>query len=292
MLLVLVPSSPPSGTLVYEWVDPQGVVRALSEDDTVRVLHGERGLGHPDVGLSEDKLPFAPGTVLRHGMTEARRIELPIYFSAATPAALEALMDSVYGWFATATEVSRTPGYFRVTRRDDTQRQIACYYEGGLSGDLSFGHAGLAWQTATVRLKAPDPWATDIEPTTGSWDSTEWASFAVMNTGQIDAYPIWTITGPGAGIAIGNNTTGKAIGFAGSIAAGKTLTIDTRPSNQRTTVSVYDSDDVNRYADLIAISELWTLQAGSNSLAVSMSGATGATLVELSFLPRYRGLTR
>lgn len=277
--------------LVWEWVDPTGAVRPLSQNAMVNVEIGPRGLGMPDVRLSEEKLPYDRGTVVRHGMVEPRVIELPLHISAATAGGLESALDAVYGWFATADEQTRTPGYLRLTRFDGTQRQIACYYLDGLGGDLAPSKAGETWVDAVVTLKCPDPHPTAINAITVPWPSANWASFSVMNTGQVPAYPIWKITGPASSTAI-FNTTGVdvSVGFGETIAAGTYVTIDTRPASQRPGLQVYDSLGVNRYAGLVVVGTLWPLVPGLNTMLFTTSGATGATAVELTYLPRFRSL--
>jgi hypothetical protein len=291
MPLVLAPITS-TDELVWEWVDPTGAVRSISQSASVNVEIGPRGLGLPDTRLAEEKLPYDRGTVVRHGMVEPRVIELPLHISSTSKAGLESLLDTVYGWFATADEQTRTPGYLRLTRFDATQRQIACYYLDGLGGDMAPTKWGDTWVDVVVTLKCPDPHPTAIDSVTVPWASADWAGFNVLNAGQVPAYPIWKITGPATSTAI-FNTTGDpdvSFGFGETIAGGTYVIIDTRPASQRPGLQVYDSLGVNRYAGLVVVGTLWPLLAGLNSLSFTSSSTTGDTAVELTYLPRYRSL--
>lgn len=294
---IVIPAIAPSGTLVYEWVDPNGVVRALSGNPSVNILTGERGLGAPGVDLSDDKLPFASGTLIRHAAIGARDIELPVLFGpVASASVLESLMDSVYSWFATADEQSRTPGFLRVTRHDGSQRQVACYYVGGLEGDMTSARSGDVWQRAEIRLRAADPWAADLSDTEYTWAAAALPNVTVMNSGQVDAYPIWRFHGPFGSIAATNTTTGRTWNLVVALTLDRELIVDTRPANQRDDLTTYVTDlHTNLYPYFTSTSDLWPLVPGSNSLTITLSGtpATGAeTLVILDYLQRYRGLLR
>lgn len=291
---IVVPQLGIPGTLVYEWIDPANVTRALSGNATVNVKVGQRGLGLPDVGLNEEKLPYAAGTQVRHASIASRRIDLPILFQAASSSSLEQLMDSVYSWFATASEETRTPGYLRITRADGTQRQIACYYDGGLEGDLAFPRAGDVWQEATVRLLAADPWATDVADTVHTWTAAQLPNQTIINTGQLDAFPIWTITGPvNLGQIFANTTTGLSFQINVAISSGGLSThVDTRPASQRSNLAVYRDDGLALFRYIEPGSVLWTLVPGQNNLAITLAGTSGVTSIELRYRARYRGLHR
>jgi hypothetical protein len=291
-ILLIPPLVAPTGTLAYEWIDPNGVVRSLSDRGRVFVQTGARGLGMPAPDLVTDKLPFDAGMIDRHAAIPARVIELPLFVQAASGPDLEALMDDVHGWFYTADEQRRRPGALRVTRRDGTRRQIACYYTGGLEGDLSQSEAGVYWQRMTVELTAVDPWATAIEDTTVTYTIGTAAQFTVINEGQLDAYPRWTINGPLISMTFANHTTERSWTLNMTLAAGESVTIDARPASQRTAPQVVDSDGANQRASLTASSDLWALAPANNAIDVALANGGIATTIELAYLPRYRSLLR
>lgn len=296
---IVIPNTIPSGTLVYQWIDPQGVTRNISGSGTVNVLAGEQGLGMPGVDLAEDKLPYAPGSYVRHAAIGPRDIALPVLFGpVVSPAALDALMDSVYGWFATADEQSQTPGFLRVTRPDGTQRQIACYYVGGLDGDLTSSRSGDVWQRSEIILRAADPWATDIADTEYAWGEDDLPDVAAMNLGQLDAFPVIEVVGPFGSVTAENTTTGRSWELLVGLLSGRTLIVDARPAYQRPGLAAYTTDTfTNLFQYFDPASDLWTLAEGANALSFTFTGTgdqapTSETAINMTFRQRYRGLRR
>lgn len=299
MPLILTPIAPGPGAaaLRWEWLDPSGVLRDLTyqTSQSVFVTKGSSGLGTPPVDLVADKLPFTAGSLLRYTQTMPLEINLPISVISSTFAGLQGAVDGLRRWFDTGSERASVPGYLRVTRPQDAAvRQIACYYTGGLEGDLSPG--GPTWVPLVVSLLAPDPYWTPTAPATTTYAAAAvGVQQAVINTGDFDGYPVWTITGPCSGISINNDTTGKGFtltaGGGLAVGAGQVLTIDTRPASLRTTQQV-TVGPTNHFNKLAAGSSLWWLAPGSNLFTILASGVTGATSFALSWLPRYRGVLR
>lgn len=289
MPLVIAPA-PASGVLRYEWIDAAAVTRDLTyqTSPTVFVQAGSIGLGSAGSEIADEKLPTAPGSIVRQISSPAQRIELPITISTTSLGNLIAIQHDLRTWFRTGNEKSRTPGYLRITRPDGTVRQWQCYYAGGLEGDLS--RTRVTNTTVVVSLYAPDPTPTAPSETVVTWEAADLAvPVTQINEGDLDAYPIWTVTGPATQINVQNNTTGKGWSLTYSLLAGKTVTVDTRPASQRIDLPVLDSDDVNRFPALFAGSQIFGnwLPSGLNSFTITLLGTSGATEVELRYLPRY-----
>ena len=106
----------------------------------------------------------------------------------------------------------------------------------------------------------------------------------VTNTGDVEAYPIWEVTGPGTP-TLANLTTGRSFGLATPLTAGETVTVDTRPTRQ----SVVDSAGRNRWPDLVTTSprQLWPLAAGRNALDLRLAGAGPTSTVILTYMRRW-----
>jgi hypothetical protein len=297
---ILIPpgGAPATGLLKYEWVDPQGIVRDLSQatSPNLFVSKGTTGLGMPPVDIVSDKLPFTAGDIPRHAQTQGREIDLPLYVHGSTIGGLIDTADDLAEWFATADESTRTPGYFRVTRpNDDAVRQIACYYRGGLEGDMGTGSPNTA--LLVVSLYAPDPYWTDVDEQEVVFGPAHIGIVqGVVNTGDVHAYPIWTIQGPASGISIVNTTTGKSLGLTANggvtLTAGQSLTIDSRPASQRTTLQIIDQDGVSYYNRVVVGTAPWWVKSGANNFTISATGTSGATAFVLTWLPRYRSALR
>lgn len=299
MPLVLSPSgSPASGILRWEWVDPTGVVRDLTYQTSPNlfVSRGTAGLGVPPVTLNVEKLPTMPGGVARYTATGPREIDLPIHVSAASLGALELAVEYLRAWFDTGDESGRRFGYLRITRpSDDGVRQVACLYAGGLEGDLEDG--GPTSCTKVVSLLAPDPAWTPTADEEATYDQSDiGVTQAIINLGDFAAYPVWTITGPASAITLTNATTGKTLALTanGGLALGtaETLTIDTRPPYQRSTLAVIDDDGTAHSNKIAPGGSLWHFAPGQNNFTIAATGATVDTAIALAWLPRYRGVLR
>lgn len=299
MPLVLSPAgTAPSGALRWDWLDPTGVLRDLTfaTSPNLFVSRGTAGLGSPSVEPRTEKLPTSPGSVLRYLATGPLEIDLPIHTQAASMGALLITMATLREWFDTGNERLRAPGHLRITRpSDDAVRQIACYYTGGLEGDLSEG--GPLHTSVVLSLLAPDPYWTDITETVTTYDQADLGvSQAVINSGDFDAYPVWTIDGPLINPTIANATTGKSFAFTQqgglNLAVGDILTVDTRPASQRPGYQAQDADGLNFFDRIAAGGAFWHLVPGVNSFVITGVGATVDTAITLSWLPRYRGILR
>lgn len=294
-------------SVAFSLVDVAGVVHALDTTTGVNVLVGERGLGMPAFDVAGDKLPYAPGVALGRLATGPTVIELPIEVAAATSALLDALLDALRSWLLPGTERRTAPAtvFLRVTRSDGAAREIEAVYLSGLDGD---GAAGVeTWQDAVLSLRAPDPYWRDVAATivtfTGgsgvrSWwpyypyDLTPSAVFAeqsVANAGQVEAWPTWTITGPGSDPVLTNLTTGEALAFEGlDLAAGDVVTIDTGERGA-TAKTIRNQQGANLWSYVPIASEMWPLAVGANAVRVQMSGTSGASAVQLAYRKRWAG---
>lgn len=287
-----------TGLLKYEWVDTQGIVRDLSHatSPNLFVAKGATGLGAPPVEIVADKLPWAAGSIARYVQTKPAEIDLPIYVGASGIGGLIDATDDLRAWFDTGDERRQQYGYLRITRpSDDAVRQIACLYQGGLDGSMAEGSP--SYTVVVVSLLAPDPYWTDITETQAVYTQANiGAALGVVNSGDVDAYPIWTITGPASNIVLTNQTTGKVLSLTANggltLLAGDTLTIDTRPSSQRTTLPIINQNGASFYNRVNAGGSLWWLNRGANTFTIAASGTSGATTFIVRWLPRYRGVLR
>lgn len=295
----IIPPAAPAGVLRYEWIDPGGTVRDLSQATSpgLFVGRGSVGLGSASAEIGSDKVPRDPGALVRHLATPARRIELPIVIIEDSISDLLTVVDALRTWFDTGNERRLAPGTLRITRPDNTVRQIKAYYAGGLEGDTGEGTPAVAQYV--VSLFCPDPFPTEDTDTTQHYASdTIGVQQIIINQGDLEAYPIWTVTGPAFGIGIVRNTPTPSefwalIGGAGlTLAAGETVTVDTRPSHIRTNLPVLDGSGASRYDRVLPTSSFFHFEPGENRFTVSLFGSTGDTAIDLSYLARYRGLLR
>jgi hypothetical protein len=111
------------------------------------------------------------------------------------------------------------------------------------------------------------------------------AEETIVNPG-VEAWPIWTISGPGGTITLENVTTGRKVVWNGTMADGETLVIDTRPLYK-----TVELNDANAWAYVsYDDTDLWPLAAGSNTIRVVMTGTDAGSQALLEYNPRYISL--
>ena len=291
----MVPPTSPTGILRFQLIDPNNVTRELSRDfsPSIFVETGSAGTGGPSFNITDSKYPSFPGSLITQINTQTRIIQIPIVVVTESLADLINAADDLFDWFATGDETTNTPVKYRVTRPDDTVRQIIGYYTRGLEGDTKVGGPG--WARYVVELYCPDPYPTDIEDTVVNTPMTSGSEeIGILNPGKLEAYPIFKINGPWQNFNLHNTTTDRIISVNHSAGGDEILYIDTRPSELRDgEPSVYDQDGTIRW-DWISTpnSDFWTLISGTNVIELTTSFRSDATYVEVTYLPRYRSLFR
>src|SRR5690606_27294893 len=105
----------------------------------------------------------------------------------------------------------------------------------------------------------------------------------VTNSGNGDAYPVWTITGPGVP-TLTNVTTGREFSLA-ALSEGEVVTVDTRPTLQ----SAVDQLGNDRWGDLVKESprDLWTLVPGRDVLNLALESAEEGSQVSMVYHRRW-----
>lgn len=282
-------------TLAYynalnELVDLAGAV-------TSQVLFGVQGRFMPPFGFVEDETPNREGARIRRVKVPPREVTVPMLFFGDTSTGLRDQLRIL------AHRLNPLAGDGRLQSVDPAGRvrELTCRYSQGFEGDESTADGGLLSLAAVLVFRAAeDPYwhdrdATVLEFGTGSppaffpffpltlAGSTIVGGITIENPGDIEAWPIWTITGPGSGLTLTNDTTGESLELSTVLGGGDTLTIDTTPGVK--TVTLYDGS--NLYGDLSSGPSLWPLAPGENHVSVTFTDSTADSLVSLSFRARY-----
>ena len=113
--------------------------------------------------------------------------------------------------------------------------------------------------------------------------SSVFASPVVVNDGDVEAWPVWTIVGPGSAIVLRNLTVGSVLSLPVTLGVDEAVTIDTRPGVK----TVRNSSGLSLFGSLTWDSALAALVKGPNTLALEMSGATPASSIMLSYRRRF-----
>lgn len=284
----------------FEWIDADGASLTISGPTvtTYQVDMPASGRYMPKIRVQADGVPGQPGGRLRRADHDVRDFVLPLSVAAVSESNLRTLLrDLMY-----RMDPTRGQGKIRVTSPVGDQREITCLYAAGLEGDEKEDVTGPQFQAFPLAFTAYDPYWYDVSAISETFTTSAVAVFfpifplrltasqlvvddSVTNNGDVDAWPVWTITGPGSSIKLVNLTTGQYIYFP-DVALGndETIVIDTRPNIK----SVLLGDGTNMYPELDPASFLWSLRKGANAIRLEMTGANYATSsLTISFYQRY-----
>ncbi len=275
-----------------KWVTPDNEIIDLDDEVNTFDLANKMGIWLPSYTFNETAVPEKPGTRLNSVVTQARNVDIPMAVVDDNLAALEDRLSDLAAKF----DPSNGDGKLRVTRGSNT-RELHCRYRGGFEAVVITG--GLA--RLVLGLKAFVPYWYAISPVVDTWtlstptgyflpmpplrvtSSAIFADITVSNGGDVEAWPVWTISGPGSVIVIENLTTDKKIDLPVTLSTGESVAIDTRHDAK----TVTKNDGTNLFSSLTDESALWPLQKGNNSVRVTMNGADANSSVALNYYPRY-----
>lgn len=257
---------------------------------TLAARYGMTGRLMPPVLVSSQQIPQQDGAVLRSAAYDVRSVVVPIVLRGASRDAYRTTLRAL----AASLNPKRGDGTLRVTV-NGVARDLYCRYVDGMGFAEDLPSDGLP----SLLFQAYDPFWYDTTSTTQAFtsgspqsffpippitlsSSTVFALTSVNNTGDVEAWPVWTVTGPGSGLVLRNLTTGKVLALTRTIAAGEVITIDTRPRVK----TVLTAAGVSLFS-LLTSRQFWPLDAGVNSIQVELNAATAASRVDLSYLRRF-----
>lgn len=234
------------------------------------------------------------GGVWRNSKRGVRDVDLPITVIGSDRADVESKLRRLARLTQDALGVTDLAAEYS----DETSLTLGLHYVGGAEAGAWGSDTGSTWCKWVMSFQAPTPF----------WESTTVQSFSVTsgntgrgllpqlsklrvsssqalgvvtvnNTGDVAAYPVWTVLGPVTSLQIDNGS--QAFGFNAPVLAGQTITIDTE------TGLVTDDSGANRYGLLNSAPKLFALQPGSTSISVLGTEATSATRITCSYALRY-----
>lgn len=277
---------------ISQWIDPDGNVTTLDVDWQAS------GRFMPEVSLISTGVPGQPGERLREVRHAVKEFTIRLTLVTDDEPSLRVAQRNL----VTAMNPARGPGILRVTSTIGDVREIECYYASGLGMEEAEGTSGPNMQQADVTFRAFEPYWRDpletsipfgigVTPTffpifpirlTSSQIAVD---VTVDNTGDVEAWPVWQIIGPGSAITLRNVTTGKLLTLATvPLNAGESITVDTRPGYK----TVTKQDGTSVFYDLTTSSSLWPLIIGNNAVRLEMGGAiAGSSSLQLNYRQRY-----
>ncbi|MEV5883089.1 phage tail domain-containing protein [Streptomyces sp. NPDC052020] len=265
---------------------------------------GVSGLDLPPFELHADDSPNLDGSMYRGARAAARQVLLPVYVYGIDRKTLKAFKRKL------ANALNPKSGYCVLTfvEQDGVTRRLQCYYAGGMEGNESADAAGFRWITYGIQLTAMDPYFYGDLEAAASWSfgtaqpflknpffpvrlsagTTAADTITVSNPGDIEAWPVWTFTGPLKSFAL-TGPDGSTFGIpaqaggADALQAGRTLTIDTRPGYK----TAIDDRGINYFPLMNPSPSLWPLPPGTSTVKTSLVAGSGTATVNVKLTPRY-----
>lgn len=273
-------------------VGSNGDTIELADEGDFVLTTGVTGFGIPATSVRIDE-SAAAGGVWRFSKRGIRDLDLPIAIFGTSRADVETKLRRL------ARLLQDTAGPTKVVANysDDSSVSLEAHYVGG--AETQFGSdANSFFCKWVIQLQAPKPY----------WQSEQAQSFsvgsgntgrgllpqltklkvtssqaigvvAVNNTGDVAAFPVWTILGPVDNLVISNGS--QSFGLNVSVASGQTFVIDTEAGTVR------DDLGANRYEILNPAPKLFSLPPGTTGVSVNGTGATIDTRISCSYKLRF-----
>lgn len=280
-------------TITLDPLDGTGPLSVRWQANTgAHLMPGAMGLELAPRSLKTRARIVGDGLDIDRVLVGARDITLPLFVQGSDRAAFLVRRRRLQAIMASRSGV-------RVTHVEDDGESmwLQGYYVGGMEGDGGTGRLGPNWSLYAPTLRCGQPFwsmAEQSEPwrlgAAGSWfpfpplvlrGSIITARRNVVNPGDVDSWPRWTVTGPGDRLDIKHWGTGRLITFNRVIGAGEVVVIDTRPGSR----SVTNGSGVNLMPFVSSDPEFWPIQGGTNDIELTMPSAGDASDVTLTYVP-------
>lgn len=185
------------------------------------------------------------------------------------------------------------PGKLRLYRPDGTAREIEAYYQDGWGNEPHDG----AWleDTCPVSLLCPDPFWRDTEATVLEREYGTLVDYldpypnigtgqvlgatTLLNAGQADVWPDWTITGPLTSLTAANTTRSQSFVLTYTLTAGQAITMSSRPIQVRGPAGQNLTSALN-----LPTGKPWRLDSEwSSNVTFTAAGAGAGSKISLRF---------
>lgn len=275
------------------WVDPND---GLTELDCEWDAEGRFA---PAPVFEAEGVPGQSGQRLRTVRHDVHQFSMKFWLTDVSEEALRSQLRTVIY----KMDPTRGIGRLRVIAPAGDSREIFCRVSSGLGVSEVLGQDSAFYaQRISAQFIAHDPYWYSVGDTaivySGDVEAATFFPFfplrlsaaavfvddnSISNPGDLEAWPVWTIEGPGSNISISNLTTEESLTLSTTLTSGETLTIDTRPGAK----TVIDGTNTSLFANLSATSVLWSLAQGDNHIQVAMDSTSSTSAIRLAFRPRY-----
>lgn len=283
---------------IITWIDANGTHHDIDDRVNYAILLGTKGFYMPPISIIDEEVSEQAGSRPRMVKVNSRELDIPIVIRGKNGIDLRKNMRNLLRIF----NPLKGDGKIQVTSHDGSQRELSCRYIGGLEIDEAEGTYGNRQQKSILVLKAFDPFWYDTKTNVLTFKTGEPATFfpffpmrlsssevfadvSIDNTGDVETWPEWIITGPGENIVLRNLTTRELTHLDVRLGIGESITIDTRPFHK----TVIKNDGTNLFYTLTEESSLWSLKDGKNNIRLEMANATEQSNIQLSYRNRYWG---
>ena len=269
------------------WVDPDGGTLCLSDDNPYRIRMGVDGRFMPQFAYTAESIYSIQGSVRRGTTLKDRTLTLPMLVFGEDQddvrANIRSLMD--------ATNPLRGMGRVQCVTNDDKTFILDSYLDGmpmpenpdsiGVSNGMTFRLFVATFVSHAV------VWWNPIEHDVQIDYSTLDLPLALNNEGDLEAWPIWTISGPMTSVQIGNYTTGDYMAATLTLTAGQRVYIDSRES-LRTVLQDHVTDVESSFSTDSDC--FFPLVRGKNDIGIDFAGNSTATSLRVRWVDRYLGV--
>lgn len=274
----------------WEWVAVDGAVTTLDVDWSVS------GRFSPPTVLDVQRSPGRPGATVWGAEHDVAKWSFAHWVDGVDEDDLRDRLRQL----VRDMDPRRGAGRIRVTAPGGDRREQTCRITGGLGVEETLGvDAGIVSQRLKHEVTAHDPYWYAADEQVMAWSagvviSTFFPFFPlrltasetlvdedVVNSGDVDAWPVWQMTGPFTSVTAENLTTGRVWTLTTTTTNPQTVTVDTRPGAK----TVTRDDGTPLFAALSTASRLWPLAPGTNRVRVSMGGASAASAFQLGWVP-------
>ena len=302
---IFVPADPPSptpartsvGTLPNLTLSRGEVILPLNYSTGLEPLPGVEGLDEPPRRIITADPATWDGSQFRDVFYAPRDVFVPLSLVADNTDDMRATLRTL----ATLLDPKRGPVTLTVAHADGTLRDITGYTSQPMGQALDVGE-GRWWRRIGVTLRCPDPfWYGPQQTATfrGPTDATHFLGqllplqlgtsqvsdvMGLDNRGDAEAYPVWTVTGPGTSLTVALGDL--AWSMPAGVDDGETVVVDTRRGRQSV-----NAEGVNGWPRLSRGSVLWAIPpfdpAQATAASVTMAGATSASRVVAAWSSRW-----
>lgn len=266
-------------------------LNGIEEEGTgVQATAGVTGLGLPPVSVQWLE-GAGDGAMYRRTRVLARDIDIPLDIVAKN-------RDELKDTLSRLAQLLAGPCTLRLVEDGGSSWSTDVVRVGGgeyVYGENTIGNKDI--QTV-ITFRAGDPYWTSSVATTQQIGGTTTASpfmanimsmpvassqaigtIQLENTGDVPAYPVWTVYGPGDNFKA-VSPSGETLWWKGSLTASQVLTVDSRYG------TVKREDGSNQYGLLAPAPRFWAIEPGISTCTASLLNTTSASKITVAWKPR------